>query len=264
MSDAPIRPLVGIIASHLTNEHARHLTSHGNVVAVRDCTGGAPVVLPALGDEYGAEGWLEHLDGVILTGGASNVEPHRYGQEVDPGDASERDPMRDGTAMHLSQGALRRGIPLLGICRGIQEMNVAFGGSLHTYLHEVPGRMDHRRDRSKVREVAMAPRHRLTLTPGSLLARIAGAEEVEVNSLHAQGIDRLAGVLAVDGVAEDGTIEAVSAPSAPGFVLGVQWHCEWKAAETPLHARIYAAFDAAIQAHARRRLGLETPARAAE
>ena len=262
-----IRPLVGIIANYGSDEYPRHLVGNNNVLAVARATSGVPVALPALGDAFGAEGWLDHLDGVVLTGGAANVEPHRYDQAVHPDDGSERDPMRDGTAIALAQGALRRGVPLLGICRGLQEMNVAFGGSLHTFLHDVPGRLDHRRDRSKVREVAMAPRHRLALTPGSLMAAIAGAEEVMVNSLHAQGIDRLADVLQVDGLAEDGTIEAVSAPTAPGFVLGVQWHCEWKPLETPLHKGVFAAFDVAIRAHVRRRQGLdapETPARAAE
>ena len=116
------------------------------------------------------------------------------------------------------------GLPLFAVCRGIQEMNVAFGGTLHQYLQEVPGRLDHRRPREKPIEQGLAPRHRLKLRPGGLLARLVGGEEVEVNSLHSQGIDRLADCLVVEAVADDGTIEAVSVMDSAGFALGVQLH----------------------------------------
>lgn len=261
MSEATLRPLVGIITNYKDGDHhVHHAVSDTYVQAVASATSGVPVGLPALGDGFDAEGWLAHLDGVVLTGGASNIEPHRYDQEVRDGDESERDAMRDGSAIALVRGAVRRGVPLLGICRGIQEMNVALGGSLYPLLHQVPGRRDHRRQRDQPREVQLAPRHRLRLTPGSLMAAIAEAEEVMVNSLHGQGIDRLAPGLQVDGVADDGTIEAVSAPSAPGFVLGVQWHCEHSPEATPLHGKIFAAFDKAIRAHAlARSAGADTP-----
>jgi putative glutamine amidotransferase len=208
-----------------------------------------PVLLPALGDRVAPEDLLAHLDGVLLTGGASNVEPHHY-DGPPPRDDKLRDPLRDGLTLGLIHAAIARGMPVFGICRGIQEINVALGGSLHPHLHEVPGREDHRRNRELPFEESMATRHTLKLTPGGALAQIAAAEEVRVNSLHAQGIDRLAEALRIEALAEDGTIEAVSMPTAPGFLLGVQWHAEWQPDAHPLHQALFEAFGAAVRDYA--------------
>jgi putative glutamine amidotransferase len=159
----------------------------------------------------------------------------------------ELDEARDATALPLLRAAIKRGIPVLAICRGFQELNVALGGTLHPQVHEIAGRLDHREPREVPREQEYAPAHAVRIMPGGLLARLSGQEQALVNSLHHQGVDRLAPPLAVDAVAPDGQIEAVSMPNAPGFLLGVQWHPEWRWAEDPLSRAIFDGFGAAMR-----------------
>ena len=226
----------------------------GNTVAILDAARALPLLIPALGDRLDPDALLDAVEGIMLTGGVSNIEPHHYGQEPAPGE-DVRDPGRDALSFALVRGAVRRGVPLLGVCRGIQEMNVALGGTLHQRLHEVPGRRDHRRNREIEFEESIAPRDRLRLTPGGLLSTWLGADEAVVNSLHGQGIDRLAPALAVEALAEDGTIEAVRARDAAAFALGVQWHVEIAALVHPLNRAILEAFGDAVRRRALERRG---------
>ena len=193
-------PIVGISCNLKVDGRFRHhTTGEGNAVAILDSAGALPLLIPALGLRLEPDAVLDAVDGIMLTGGVSNIEPHHYGQEPAPGE-DVRDPGRDILSFALVLGAISRGVPLLGVCRGIQEMNVALGGTLHQRLHEVPGRRDHRRNREIPFEESIAPRDRLRLTPGGRLATWLGAEEAVVNSLHGQGIDRLAPALAVEAL----------------------------------------------------------------
>ncbi len=252
MSPSPA-PLVGVSACiRQINDWDFHAVQDKYLEAVATGAGALPVLVPALGPAADIDGLLARLDGVLLTGSPSNVEPHRYGGP--PSRAGvPHDPRRDATTLPLIRAAAARGVPLLAICRGCQELNVAFGGSLHQHLEEVPGRLDHRRDRNAPREQWYAPRHRVDFTPGGWLARLTGLRETTVNSLHGQGIDRLGEGLAVEAVAEDGTIEAIRAAAAPAMALGLQWHAEWQVAGNPVSAAIFAAFGTAARERARAR-----------
>lgn len=230
-----------------------HRVGHGNVAALMEVARVMPVLVPAMQDAD-IDLVLQRVDGVLLTGGRANVEPHHYdgNPEIDCG---PHDPGRDAIAFALARGAVERGIPLFGICRGIQEMNVAFGGSLFPWLHEVPGREDHRREKHLPIVDGLRPRHRITLTPGGQLQALAGgADSVIVNSLHGQAIDRVGPGLTVEALADDGTVEAISVNDARTFAMGVQWHAEWRTQEHPLYTALFEAFGDAVRAHARRRM----------
>lgn len=260
-------PLIGVPACvKPINESPFHAVQEKYLTAIRRAAGGAPLILPALGwrenggdpDGLGLalDPLLDMLDGVLLTGSPSNVEPHHYdGHASVPG--TEHDAQRDATTLPLIRRAVERGVPLLAICRGIQELNVALGGSLHQRVQDVPGRFDHRSRAARDRPLAerYAPAHPIALAPQGWLAQRLGCTQIVVNSLHAQGIDRLAPGLQVEATAEDGTIEAVKASAAPGFVLGLQWHPEYRATEDRVSLSLFQAFgDAARERAARRRL----------
>jgi putative glutamine amidotransferase len=207
-----------------------------------------PLLIPVGASAQAAE-ILQAVDGLLVPGAPSNVEPSRYGGAA-PRPGTLLDPQRDETSLALLRAAIDRGKPLFAICRGFQELNVALGGTLHQHVHELPGRLDHREDESRPLDVQYGPAHSVTLTRGGLLARLTGQEHFTVNSLHHQGIDRPASGLAIEAVAPDGQIEAVSMPAAQGFVLGVQWHPEWRWAENPVSRALFAAFGAALVGHA--------------
>lgn len=255
MAQTDAAPLVGVSACiKQTDDSRAHAVQHKYLAAVVDGAGAQPLVIPALEQATDIDAILGALDGVLLTGSPSNVEPHRYGGPQSRPETAH-DPARDATVLPLIEAALEQAVPLLCICLGIQELNVALGGSLHAHLQEVPGRADHRRNPDASRDDQYAPRHRLAITPGGLLAKITGRTEALVNSLHGQGIDRPAPRLNVEAVAPDGTIEAVSVADAHAFALGVQWHPEWKVRENPFNLAIFEAFGEACRARARRRLG---------
>ncbi len=241
-------PVIGVSACLKMGEHAPfHSVIDRYVEAVRVGAGALPVILPALGTAAALDALLARLDGVLLTGSPSNVCPSHYGGPA-PRAGNLADPRRDATTLPLIRRALALGVPLLAICRGIQELNVALGGSLHQHLHEVPGRADHRSDKSRPYADRYAPRQEVRLQPGGVLGAVLGGTEVLlVNSLHAQGIDRLASGLRVEAVAPDGTIEAVSVVGAAAFALGVQWHPEWNVSQDPISRRLFAAFGAAAR-----------------
>lgn len=209
--------------------------------------GAWPVIVPAL-DGLDLAAVLDRVDGVLLTGSASNVHPARYNET--PTAAHEPfDLRRDALTAGLIEGALARGLPLLAICRGHQELNVALGGSLGTEIQEIEGRMDHRAPVHPEQDARFALRHSVQLTAGGRLAALLDAQEVEVNSLHRQAVRELAPRLAVEASAPDGTVEAVSVRDAPGFAFGVQWHPEyWSASDAP-SKRLFDAFAEACRAY---------------
>lgn len=242
-------PLVGLPTDRkLIGPHPFLAAGEKYVRAVAEGAGVLPVLLPTLQPALPLEQWLSTLDGIVLTGAVSNIEPHHYSDEPSF-EGNLLDPARDATSLPLVPLALRMGVPVLAICRGFQEVNVALGGSLHQKVHEQPGLLDHREDRSDPLDVQYGPAHALNLTPGGLLAGIAGSEQVRVNSLHGQGIDRLAAALVVEARAPDGLIEAFRHPG-PGFLLGVQWHPEWQVGENPFYLGIFRAFGDACRRRA--------------
>jgi putative glutamine amidotransferase len=256
------KPIIGLPACR-SEERAMpfHRIGDKYVRAVAEGAGGLPLVIPAIGaDALGVDALLAAVDGLFITGSPSNVEPQLYGGPASrPG--TKHDPARDATTLPLIRRAVETGVPLLAVCRGIQELNVALGGTLHQNLQEVPGRFDHRSKPDEPQEKRYAPIHKVALVPGGVLAGLAGATEATVNPLPAQAIDRLAPGLAIEATAEDGTIEAVRAVAGPGFAIGVQWHPEWRFRESPFAVALLAAFGAAARAWRARRAA---PARAAE
>ncbi|TSE34301.1 gamma-glutamyl-gamma-aminobutyrate hydrolase family protein [Tepidimonas charontis] len=214
--------------------------------AVKVCAQAQPVMFP-LADADSVPALLAAVDGVVLTGSPSNVHPRHFGEPpTDP--ALPLDEARDEVTLAVVRAALQLGVPLLGICRGLQEINVALGGSLHQRVHTLPGHLDHREPAGVALAEQYAPRHTVTVQPDSLLARLAGgAAEVRVNSLHGQGIRRLAPGLRAVAHAPDGLIEAVEFPAARSFALAVQWHPEWRCWEDALSSAIWRAFGEAVR-----------------
>ncbi len=247
---APGRPLIGIPADRrMVGNHAFHMVGEKYARAVMDAAGAVPLLIPSLAEELGFDELLERLDGLVFTGSPSNVEPHRYqGPPSEPG--TLHDPARDATTLPLICRAVGAGVPVLGICRGFQEMNVAFGGTLHQKLHEVPGHLDHRDDETQPLDVQYGPAHEVTLEPGGVLRSLTHAERIQVNSLHSQGIERLGAELTVEARAPDGVIEAFRVRDARRFALAVQWHPEWKAMGNPFSRALFAAFGQASRERA--------------
>lgn len=242
------KPLIGLPACvRELDGQPFHVIGDKYVRAVAQAADAVPVVLPSLAELLDMPAALAGLDGIVLTGSPSNVHPRHYGQAPTP-IHEPHDPERDATTLPLIEAVLERGLPLFAICRGMQELNVALGGTLHPRVHELPGRMDHRRPQSDDLDVQYGKRHSIRLTPGGQLQAIAGgAEEVEINSLHWQAIDALSDRLEVEARAPDGTVEAVRVRDARSFALGVQWHPEYKVLEDPLSTALFRAFREAVE-----------------
>jgi putative glutamine amidotransferase len=221
-----------------------HLAHDEYVTAIRDGAGALPLLIPSTATPLPAADILAAVDGLLFTGNASNVAPSHYGATAR--DGTMLDEVRDATTLPLLRAAIAAGKPVLAICRGFQELNVALGGSLHQHLHEIPGRLDHREPPDAPVDQEYAPAHPIRISPDGLLGRLSGLRQAMVNSLHHQGIDRLAPGLVADAQAPDGQIEAVSRPAAPAFLLGVQWHPEWRWAEDPLSVAIFAGLGASL------------------
>lgn len=248
------QPVIGIPADRrLLGAHWFHCVGEKYILAVARAADAVPVLVPALGEEH-LQDWLDSFDGILFTGSPSNVEPHRYqGEAAGPG--TLHDPERDATTLPMITSAVAAGLPVLGICRGFQEMNVAFGGSLAQQLQQQPRRLDHREDAALPLEQRYGPAHDIELTEGGLLHGIAGQRRVKVNSLHAQGVARLGDGLAVEAVADDGVVEAFRVAAAPAFALAVQWHPEWKVMDNPFSRALFGAFGRAGRERASRRDG---------
>jgi putative glutamine amidotransferase len=247
---AAVRPLIGIPADRRTvGLHPFHMVGEKYARAVLDAADALPLAIPALAEELRLDDLLGRLDGILFTGSPSNVEPHHYaGTPSAPG--TLHDPARDATTLPLIRKAVQAGIPVLGICRGFQEMNVAFGGTLHQKVHEVEGYSDHRDDESQPLEVQYGPAHDVILEPGGLLLSMADNDRLRVNSLHSQGIARLGAGLVVEARATDGLIEAFRVADATRFAVAVQWHPEWQAMSNPFSRALFAAFGSASRERA--------------
>jgi putative glutamine amidotransferase len=229
--------------------HAYHLAQEKYLLAVLEAARGIPLIIPALGPELALDELLTVVDGLLFTGSPSNVEPHRYRGEPSAS-GTMHDPQRDATTLPLIPKAIAGGIPVLAICRGFQEVNVAFGGSLWQQLHEVPGHLDHREDNGQPLEEQYGPAHDVLLEPEGVLRRLAGSERVRVNSLHGQGVRELAAGLTVEARAPDGVIEAFRVTGAKSFALALQWHPEWQVTRNPFSSALFAAFGDACRARA--------------
>ena len=244
-------PLIGIPSCvRSIHERAFHTVNERYTSAVIDAVGGLPVLIPAIGPMADCGAILDRLDGILLTGSPSNVEPHHYGGPPSR-EGTLHDPDRDATTLPLIREAVRRDMPVLAICRGIQELNVALGGTLHQRIFDMPERFNHKRRLGRgpltSDEERYGPAHPVSLTPGGLFARLAGTTEIMVNSLHGQGIHQPAPKLVVEAVAPDGQIETVSLPGAR-FVVGVQWHPEYKPLQNPFSRSLFDAFAQACHA----------------
>src|SRR5438477_11557008 len=243
-------PLIGIPSCvRSIHERAFHTVNERYTSAVIDAVGGLPVLIPAIGPMADCGAILDRLDGILLTGSPSNVEPHHYGGPPSR-EGTLHDPDRDATTLPLIREAVRRNMPVLAICRGIQELNVALGGTLHQRIFEMPERFNHKRRQRPMTipdNERYGPAHSVALTPEGLLARLAGATEIMVNSLDGHGVERPAPEVVVEAVAPDGQIEAISLPGAR-FVVGVQWHPEYKPLENPFSRALFAAFSQACHA----------------
>jgi len=232
--------------NRMLGEHPFHVAGKKYVDAAR-LAGGLPLVVPsASADEIDA--LLDLAHGVLLTGSPSNVHPSRFGEELRH-PALMLDVVRDAWTLPLIPKAIERGIPLLAICRGFQETNVALGGTLHQAVQEVPGHRDHRAPADASAEKQYACAHDVVVAPGGVLESIVEQPTIEVNSIHAQGVNRLAPGLRIEARAGDGLVEAFSIPGAKGFNLCVQWHPEWQAQSNPVSIRLFEAFGAACRAY---------------
>ena len=251
------RPVVLLPADiKLVGEHPFHMAGQKYITAVVEAAGGLPLIIPALADQVEIDELLAMADGILLTGAVSNVHPSHFGQEVlNP--ALPLDPARDALTLKLIQAAVKTGVPLLAICRGFQEINVAFGGSLHQAVHEVSEFKDHREPKEEPVAVQYAPTHPVHFVANGQLANIVGGEQMMVNSLHGQGIDRLGDGLIAEAYAPDGLVEAIRVNDAASFALGVQWHPEWKVMDNPANLAIFNAFGDACRVRLKVRAGPE-------
>jgi len=247
---ASARPLIGIPADRrMVGPHPFHMVGEKYARAVLEAADALPLIIPALAEELRLDELLSRLDGILFTGSPSNVEPHHYqGAPSVPG--TLHDPQRDATTLPLIRQAVEAGVPILGVCRGFQEMNVAFGGTLHQKVHEVEGFSDHRDDETQPLEVQYGPAHEVILEKGGLLRALTDQDRIRVNSLHSQGIARLGPDLVVEARAPDGLIEAFHVPGARHFALAVQWHPEWQVMSNPFSRALFAAFGSASREHA--------------
>jgi len=242
------QPIVGIVVDErLIDRHTTYLVLAKYVNSLIKFAKVTPILIPPLG-EYGLiEEYLEMIDGLLLTGSPSDVHPSCYGHEIKNPD-SFFDKNRDETSLSLINGAIKHGIPILGICRGFQEINVALGGTLHQSVHRIPDYMDHRDVESDNLDVLYGKRHNVTADSNGRLIKIVKQIKWAVNSLHDQGIDSLAPSLQIEARADDGLIEAVSLKNEDKFVLGAQWHFEWEPHLDQCSLAIFKAFgDACTQ-----------------
>ena len=243
------KPIVGIVANaHLINDqYWIQGSSRMNVDAIADAAGALPIIIPSLPEKIEIDDIRAICDGILLTGGRPNVHPEEYGHEPTAAHG-DFDRARDGIALPLIRACVQDGQPILGVCRGFQEFNVAMGGTLHPEIRELPGRINHRMPPDGTIEEKFAHRHSIKMIPGSPYIDIFKSDEVMVNSLHGQGIQEPGPRVIIDGTAPDGTAEAITIKDAPGFAMAVQWHPEYKATEDPVSKPLFAAFGKALKA----------------
>ena len=244
-----MKPVIAIVCdTAIHGPHMFHQAGDKYVQALVRCAGAMPVLVPALAEPLESEEVLSIADGVLLTGGYSNIGRHHYGEDPAP-EGEHEDPHRDANTLPLVRAVIDAGVPLLGICRGHQELNVALGGTLYPRVHEIEGRMDHRENKDDPVEVQYGPAHAVNAVENGLLHRVVGERDFMVNTVHGQAIKDLAPGLKVEAVADDDTIEAVSVVGATEFALSVQWHPEWKAWDNPQSTKIFQAFGTAARTY---------------
>jgi putative glutamine amidotransferase len=252
------KPVVGVIGNtHLVEDRFEvQMVSENNLRAVAEVAGALPLMFAGCPGVTEIGALLDAVDGIVLTGARANVHPSRFRAEPDPRH-EPYDVNRDDLALSLAQACVARCVPIFGICRGLQEINVAFGGSLHPEIRELPGRLNHRMPRLETGEihpdlsVVFGERHDVRLVQGGVFARLLGRDTIRVNSLHGQGILESGERVVVEGVAEDGTIEAIRIADAPTFALAVQWHAEYDPQRNPVNRALFEAFGEALQARRR-------------
>lgn len=250
------RPVIGIIGNtySVENRFSVQMAGENNLQAVASVLDALPLIFAGNPQVTDISDLLDVVDGILLTGARANVHPNRYGAEPAPS-YEPYDEARDAVALPLIEACVARAVPLFGICRGFQEMNVAGGGSLHPEIRELPGRINHRMPRLETGEihpdptVVFADRHDVRLTPDGVFARILGSDHIRVNSLHGQGVLDIGEKIVAEGIAEDGTIEAIRFRDADGFALGVQWHAEYDPQDNPVNRSLFQAFGEAIRAY---------------
>jgi len=250
------RPVVGIIGNSylLNDQYPTHAGGTMNSDAVANVSGCLPLLIPADPRYVSVAELLEVCDGFLLTGGRPNVHPEEYG-ECETAAHGDFDRARDAITLPLVRACVERGQPFLGICRGFQEVNVAMGGTLYPEIRDLPGRMNHRMPPDGTLEEKFALRHIVSVTEGGVFHRVFGAREVMTNTLHGQGIKTAGARIEIDGLAPDGTPEAIYVRDAPGFTLSVQWHPEWDAASDPVSRPLFAACGDAVRDWAARGTG---------
>lgn len=244
------KPVIGIPAcrKHIA-PHMFNAVGEKYINAVATAADGLPLLVPTLGARLDIGALLGVVDGLFFTGSPSNVEPRHFGgPPSDPG--TLHDPQRDATTLPLMRAALAAGMPVFAVCRGFQEMNVVFGGTLHQKVQEVDGLMDHREDQSAELDEQYGPAHPIAVEPGGVLAGLLGVDSLQVNSLHSQGIERLGDGLRVEARAPDGLVEAFSVSGADAFALAVQWHPEWQVMKNPQSRALFEAFGEACRVFA--------------
>jgi putative glutamine amidotransferase len=250
------RPVVGVIGSaHLVeNRFPAQRVGERNLLAIKEVIGALPLMFAGAPEITDIDALLEAVDGILLTGARANVHPTRFGAEDHPS-YEPYDLRRDAMALELVQVCVERGVPLLGLCRGFQEMCVAYGSSLHPEIREIPGRMNHRMprlDNGEIhpdQDVVYGDRHDVHLVEGGAFARIFGTQTIRVNSLHGQGVLEPGKRVVIEGVADDSTVEAIRIADAPGFALGVQWHAEYNPQTNAVNRALFEAFGAAIKTY---------------
>lgn len=242
------RPLIGVPACRRTlDPHPFHMAGEKYLQALIDGSQALPVVVPALAGDV--DEVLRAVDGILLTGSPSNIEPQHYdGEPSKPG--TLHDTHRDATTLPLARRALDSGVPLLAVCRGFQELNVVLGGTLHQHVEEVEGYHDHRENPDDPLDVQYGPSHPVNIVDGGFLHGLLGESTMMVNSLHSQGMRKLAEGISVEAIADDGLVEGFTVDDVPGFALAVQWHPEWKVTENEFSMKIFKAFGDACRARA--------------
>ena len=244
------KPIIGVPACRrIVDPHPFHMVGEKYLQALAEGSNGLPLIIPVLGDSLQIDEILASIDGLLLTGSPSNLEPHHYdGEPSEPG--TLHDPNRDSLTLPLAKRAFETGVPVLALCRGHQELNVVLGGTLHQKVHEVPGYNCHKENPDDPLDVQYGPSHSVNLVEGGLLHGLAGTTKVTVNSLHSQGVAKLANGVSVEAVSDDGLIEAFVVDSVPGFALSIQWHPEWQFARNELSTAIFKAFGDACRQYA--------------
>jgi putative glutamine amidotransferase len=241
------KPLIGIVSDRWNIKgHDYHLAGEKYLKALDQAADVYPVILPSLGEDFESNAILGRLDGLFLTGSPSNVEPHHYSGNPSRED-TWHDPERDLAALGVIPEVIRSGLPMLAVCRGFQEINVALGGTLHQLIHEQPGYLVHKETPEDSLEKQYGPSHAVDFVESGLLNTLTGETSVMVNSLHSQAIDELADGLTVEARASDGLIEAFTVSDAPGFTLAVQWHPEWQVMQNPVSMALFKAFGDACR-----------------